>query len=78
MVKGHMLYVKNYDASTQAINASTSIQGRGLHIPQQSATDHTHSTGQDKAWQGTLSPYLNECGAQVKVGGKAARPYRPP
>jgi hypothetical protein len=35
-------------------------------------------TGQDKAWQGTLSPYLSDYGPRVRVGGKAAHPYRPP
>jgi hypothetical protein len=50
MVKGHMLYVKIYIAGTQVLNTSTMIQGRGLRILQQSATDHSHMTGQDGAW----------------------------
>jgi hypothetical protein len=63
-----MLYVKICDASTQGVNAFTSRQGRGLHTPQQSATDHSHTMGQDGAGQGILPPYLNNRGPQVRVG----------
>jgi hypothetical protein len=45
---------------------------------QQRAADHSHTTGQDEAGHGTLSPYLNRHGPQVRVGGKPARPHRPP
>jgi hypothetical protein len=61
MVKGHMPYVKIYYVGTWPVNTSTSIQGQGLCVPQQSATDHPYMMGQDEAWQGTLSPYLNDC-----------------
>jgi hypothetical protein len=67
-----MLYVKIYDAGTRAVNTSTSIKVRGC------VSHHPHMMGQDGAWQGTLSPYLNDCRAQVRVVSKAAHPYRPP
>jgi hypothetical protein len=75
---GPSLYVKVCDAGTQAINTFTSIQGWGLGTPQQNVTDHSHVTVQDRSGQGTLAPYLNNRGAHVKVGHKAAHPYRPP
>jgi hypothetical protein len=78
MVKGHTLYVKICDAGTQAVNTSTSIQGRGLCIPQHSATTHSFATGQGGALQETLSPRLSDRGPQVRVGGKSAHPYPPP
>jgi hypothetical protein len=62
MVKGHTSYVKIYDARTQTVNTSTSIQGQELRIPQQSVVDHSQMMGQDGAWKGTLPPYLSDCG----------------
>jgi hypothetical protein len=78
MVKGHMLYVKIWDAGTHAVNAFISLQGRGLRTPQQSTTDHAHTMGQDGARRGILPPYLNNGGPHVIVRGKPAHPYQPP
>jgi hypothetical protein len=78
MVKGHIYYVKVCDGGTQAVNTFRSIQGRGLHTPQQSVTDHYVAMGQDRDGQGTLPSYLNNHGSHVRVGDKAAYPYRPP
>jgi hypothetical protein len=78
MVKGHMLYIKIYDAGTRVVNTSTSIQGRGLHIPPAKCHRPLSHDRTRLSLTSTLSPYLNDCGPRVRVGGKAACPYRSP